>query len=454
MATRLFNYILSSRLKRLSFFGAVLLAAMNGNAMPECDTTAVSATTGNTTRITAARDSNLQNNQHPILSKRIDRISGSRLYQMTYIGVPLIIGGIIERGEDAHFRNLRNDYIPTFKHEHDTYTQLLPAAVMLGMKSFGVESRSSWSRMLTSCGISAVIMAATVRGLKSSIDELRPDGSDKKSFPSGHTATAFMTATMLSKEYGHISPLINIGAYGTAAATGLMRIANNRHWMSDVMVGAGIGILSTELGYLIGDAVFRDKGINRHIGVRPYLDRFTPPSFAGLYVGFNVPLSDYDITESMSFRTSSGCHAGFEGAHFFNPYVGVGGRITVSNVNIITSTDDAANNTTQKQAETERWDMLNISTGGYFSYPISYYWQIGGKLLVGYVHYPSLTLISTTVPARNGISAGTGLSMSLRAERHLTIRFFTDYNILPPHSKQMGEYMHSLSLGAVAAYAF
>ena len=69
-----------------------------------------------------------------------------------------------------------------------------------------------------------------------------------------------MTATMLSKEYGHLSPWVGIGGYGVATMTGLMRIANNKHWLSDVIVGAGIGILATELGYWLTDVLFKAHG--------------------------------------------------------------------------------------------------------------------------------------------------------------------------------------------------
>ena len=73
---------------------------------------------------------------------------------------------------------------------------------MLGLKACGVESRSSWGRMLTSDAFSAALMAIAVNSLKFSCNVMRPDGSTRNSFPSGHTATAFMTATMLHKEYG------------------------------------------------------------------------------------------------------------------------------------------------------------------------------------------------------------------------------------------------------------
>lgn len=132
--------------------------------------------------------------------------------------------------------------------------------------------------------------------------------------PSGHTATAFMTATMLTKEYGHRSPWVGIGAYSVATATGLMRMANNKHWLSDVLTGAGIGILSTEAGYYLADLIFRGRGINE-LSDEGLIDRTDAPSFFGLYMGLNIPLSSYDIDEEHEFRTSSGsparCGIGF-----------------------------------------------------------------------------------------------------------------------------------------------
>ena len=122
---------------------------------------------------------------------------------------------------------------------------------MLGLKTLGVDSRSNWSSMLVSDALSVAIMSSAINLIKYTVSIKRPDGSSNNSFPSGHTATAFMAATMLNKEYGHKSPFISIGAYSVAAATGIMRILNNRHWISDVIAGAGIGIMSTELGYML-----------------------------------------------------------------------------------------------------------------------------------------------------------------------------------------------------------
>jgi membrane-associated phospholipid phosphatase len=79
---------------------------------------------------------------------------------------------------------------------------------------------------------------------------LRPDGTTKDAFPSGHTAQVFMAATFLHKEFGRDHPLYSVLAYATATGVGVLRILNDRHWLSDVLVGAGVGILSTNLVYL------------------------------------------------------------------------------------------------------------------------------------------------------------------------------------------------------------
>lgn len=388
--------------------------------------------------VMAERGDSLRISTTTNFSRRLDKFSSSRFYQMTYIGVPLIVGGLIVKSEDDHFRGLRNEYLPRFNRHLDDYMQYAPAAVMLGMKAAGVQSRSSWGRMLVSDAFSALLMGGVVNTLKQTTNVERPDGSNKHSFPSGHTATAFMTATMFTKEYGHKSPWVGVGAYSVATATGLMRMANNKHWLSDVLTGAGIGILSTEVGYYFADLIFREKGINRFANENMF-DRMDKPSFVSLYLGLNIPLSSYDIDEEMEFRTSSGSSAGVEGAYFFNPYVGVGGRFTVSNTLIIVNEEQAENNT---------FDAISFCGGSYFSYPLSSRWLIGSKLLGGYVHYPQLELTDRSVSSRSGFCMGSGVSLTFKAKEYYGIRFFLDYNLLPSHSRNSGEYINMLTLGS------
>lgn len=132
----------------------------------------------------------------------LDNLGQTRLFRAGYLGVPLVLGGLVEKHQDSKFRRLRNDFMPRFHRPLDNYTQFVPAAAVLAQLG-GVPSRDSCGRMFASDAFSAVLMTGVVPGLKHSTRIERPDGAGNHNIPSGHTATAFMTATMLSKEYGH-----------------------------------------------------------------------------------------------------------------------------------------------------------------------------------------------------------------------------------------------------------
>ncbi len=344
--------------------------------------------------------------------------AAEKALRMTYVSVPLITGALLLKGEDTHFRNMRGEHMPKAYKSSETYIQYLPLAVTLGLKAFGVESRSSWGRMAVSGAAGGAIMLAATQSMKHLISTGRPDNSDDHSFPSGHTATAFVTATILHREYGHISPLVSIGGYATAAATGILRIRKNRHWASDVAAGAGIGILATELGYCITDALFRNKGLDITGREDIISNRGYKPSFVGIRTGFNVPLGNFRLNDMLDFRTSGGYCAAVEGAYFMNTHIGIGGKIGTASCNIITN---------GRQAEPDRLELLNASAGVYASCPVSKRWLAGTKLTAGFVHYGNLYLASQTVDGGNGFGAGTGLSFTFRARKDMSVCFSADY---------------------------
>lgn len=156
--------------------------------------------------------------------------------------------------------------------------QYMPLALPWIMKAFGTPTRSGWGRMAVSQGAAAVIMAGGVGLIKESGNYLRPDGSDMRSFPSGHSAWAFMGATMIAKELGGLSPWYTLGAYTFASGIAMQRVIDRRHLPCDVVAGAGIGILAAQAGYYIGDIIFGNRQLDnrRHSGTpRPIdTDRF------------------------------------------------------------------------------------------------------------------------------------------------------------------------------------
>ena len=272
---------------------------------------------------------------------------------MTFVGVPLFVAGMLIKSDKAMFRvNNKNgkkntQLLTDFKTGIDDYTQFFGPALTVGLKLGGYEGRSDWPRLLASAAMSYGLMAILVNGIKYTAKEMRPDGSTANSWPSGHTATSFVGATMLHKEYGLTrSPWFSVAGYGVATATGVMRVLNNRHWVSDVMSGAGIGILSTELGYAFSDLLFKGKGLLRN---DLQMD-FENPSFFGISMGVGLGGKDIDFSlddlqdrekygimeidadpesgsGSIQFRAATVVDA--EGAYFFNKYIGVGGRLRV-----------------------------------------------------------------------------------------------------------------------------
>jgi len=379
-------------------------------------------------------------NKYSPFQMKVDHLTSSKLYRMTCVSVPLIAGGLIVKSENDHFRSLRNDYFPHFANHLDNYMQYLPAALLYGLKLGNVEGRSSWGRMLTSHAFSTLLMTGAVNALKSTTKVMRPDGTSRTSFPSGHTATAFMTATMLDKEYGSKSPWYSIGGYTIATATGLFRMANNRHWLSDIMVGAGIGILSADIGYLLTDLIFKDKGIHHYPTEDATWDENDRPSFLGLYMGFNIPLQRFSLSDGSEISAKTGSNSGLEGAWFFNRYMGLGGRFTISNFQF----------TLNGVPQNSSIDMLSGYGGAYFSYPITARWLIGSKLLIGYNHYSGADLPSSemTIGNKNGAGFGTGISFNYRTSERLSMKIFTDYNILTPSFKRHSEAINMLTLGA------
>ncbi|HBC29403.1 MAG TPA: hypothetical protein DC006_07130 [Prevotellaceae bacterium] len=363
-------------------------------------------------------------------------LANTRGYRLLGVGLPLTMGGLVAMKGDKRFRQLRNDYFPRYKHTADDYLQYSPAVVMVGLKAAGVRGRSSWGRMLVSDAFSVAVMAAVTNGLKESVQVRRPDGSNTRSFPSGHTATAFMTATMLTKEYGYKSKWVGFGSYAVASGVGLMRMANNRHWLSDVMVGAGIGVMSTELGYFLADLIFKDKGINRPVVEREEFHRWDKPSFLGLRLGGYIPLHHYDLGTGQRVDAAAGCAAGVEGAWFANSWIGVGGQVMGTSYRVLVE---------GSPSRTAR--ALTVMGGPYFSYPLTSRCSLGSKLVAGYVRLCSMTLPDQTVPARNGADFGTGLSCTYKLRQNYTMGLHAEYHLLPPQATYDRRLQHMLWAG-------
>ena len=131
----------------------------------------------------------------------------------------------------------------------DDYLQFSPAVAAFGMKFCGVKSTHKLLDMAILYVLSNGVNGVIVEAGKYVVGRQRPDQSDHFSFPSGHTSTAFVAAEFLHQEYKDQSVWISVGGYSMASLIGVARVYRNKHWVSDVVAGAGVGILSTKIVY-------------------------------------------------------------------------------------------------------------------------------------------------------------------------------------------------------------
>lgn len=198
---------------------------------------------------------------------KINTLKFFPLYSKFIIPTALLSYGIIARGGGAVRKIDHNIHIEATKYMRDrrvsvdNYLQFVPVIAVYGLDLTGMKAAHNFRDRTIVAAASYMIMGLAVDRIKSSIELRRPNNSNSRSFPSGHTATAFVGAHLLLKEYGNTIPRIVLPAYTIAAATGALRVLNNAHWASDVITGAGIGILSVEAAYALLPVFHKILGI-------------------------------------------------------------------------------------------------------------------------------------------------------------------------------------------------
>ena len=163
---------------------------------------------------------------------------------------------LIATGTALYFSPNTNENFQDWMGEHfsysghvDDYIQYAPIVAVYGLNAVGIKRKNNFVNRTAFRLKSLWLNDLVVSRLKSLVNSERPNGG-MRSFPSGHTSVAFATAHFMHKEFGEKSIWYSIGAYACASTVGMMRVAKDAHWISDVVAGAGFGILSTELVYL------------------------------------------------------------------------------------------------------------------------------------------------------------------------------------------------------------
>ena len=165
---------------------------------------------------------------------------------LSLIGIGLVVNNSqFEKNLETDLRNsVGNDYQTPI----DDYLLFVPIVQMYAADAFGMKAKNDWFDQTKYLIISNVVSTGISELLKATITKTRPDG-DPNSFPSGHSTIAFTNAAVLQNEFQETSTVYAYSGYAFAATTGVFRMLNNKHYVSDVLVGAGIGILVTQLVY-------------------------------------------------------------------------------------------------------------------------------------------------------------------------------------------------------------
>ena len=182
----------------------------------------------------------------------------------TAIPVTLVTLGYISRNENMldelkeEVHEETREHFPHFSTSLDNYTRHAPVWVAYGLYATGMKGERGVVPFSLCYGLSHALSTGVVSHLKRYSHTQRPDvATDFSSFPSAHTAEAFLTATLLHEQFGKGRPWLSVAGYTVATATGAMRMLNDRHWVTDVVAGASIGFLSAEAVWRLYPAAAR-----------------------------------------------------------------------------------------------------------------------------------------------------------------------------------------------------
>ncbi|MCQ2182611.1 MAG: phosphatase PAP2 family protein [Bacteroidales bacterium] len=158
----------------------------------------------------------------------------------------------------------------------DNIIQYIPLAMDLGLGLTGINSEHCFIDRAIESAIGHAVLGVLSGGMKEVIESPRPNRVDTRSFPSGHTDFSFINAELVRMEYGWGW---GAGAYAIATTVGIMRIYNDWHWASDVIFGAGLGILCAHVGGWLLEPTKRilklDLPEKWQFGVVPVIDPFS-----------------------------------------------------------------------------------------------------------------------------------------------------------------------------------
>ena len=300
----------------------------------------------------------------------------------------------------------------------------IPASVPLAatwlLKAVGVESRSKLNRMITANALALAMSEGIVWGLKQAVNERRPDGRDNHSFPSGHSSFAFVGATILDREYGHLSPWISVGGYAVATGTQMLRLRHHSHYVHDVVMGATIGVVSTNFAYYLADRIYGAKGLNRPRLYKGDVVRFgrflEQPTSISLASGFEFGSKKVDssfATDGTKLHLSSTFSVSLDYSYFFDSHWAAEAIVRHSTIGV-------------QHLPEQIGDMLNIYHANLavkYSHPLGFGQRVSLRLLAGERYNEKVF----SIPSAWDFETGAGINVSLLDTKKYVVGFNLDY---------------------------
>lgn len=179
-------------------------------------------------------------------------VSLDSYYKKLILPSAMVAGGIVLKYsffQDNAKEQVQKSFGKDYQLHIDDYLQFVPMAQLFSGKLLGYKSTNDYNRKIANTIVANALVFGSVQLCKKSLNDKRPNGSGNNSFPSGHTTFAFANATLLYLEYKDANFWYASSGYVFATATGVLRMANNRHWLGDVVAGAGWGIGIATLVY-------------------------------------------------------------------------------------------------------------------------------------------------------------------------------------------------------------
>ena len=169
----------------------------------------------------------------PLSPKR----DSSHFSRKMIIPVALMVTGIMTSNspfEKSLHTDIRNAVGNDFDLGIDDYFQYAPIAEMYLADIWGAKSKNHWFDQTKNLLLADLITGTLVFSIKKITAKRRPNGADL-SFPSGHTTFAFANAGVLYHEFKDNHPILAYSGFAFSTTTGLFRMLNDKHWLSDVL---------------------------------------------------------------------------------------------------------------------------------------------------------------------------------------------------------------------------